>query len=296
MVENVGRYVAMIVAFLVVSLGLLFGLDEPFRLGLDLSGGTRLVYSFDFEKARDDGVLQSNETNAEVLQSQIGIIRNRVDPTGVLDPIIRSEGIDRIVIELPGKVSDDRATAPLGAPLLASDSSLSLAGGGSGASEFPLDGGVVLVDGEKIRYAERDGDVLLGLIRGLGGGSAVGDHQADADVQLVSGDPIRTRIENLGQLQFLIVASATNKPTTTDLAIEREKLDTWLAANPEAVSLEGFNALSDQAAGPNGVQWYPNKQVEGEAELTLAQRAMPLLIETDPDWDFGGEDLEDGLE
>ena len=292
MVENVGRYMAMIVAFLVVSIGLLVVPDEPFRLGLDLSGGTRLVYSFDFEQARADGVLQTEETDAEVLQDQIGIINNRVDPDGVLNPVIRSEGTNRIVIELPGKVNEERATAPLGAALTQTDSVLLIGQGGSEAGAFPLDGGVVLVGGEKIRYAQRRGTELRGLTRGMGGGAQAGQHTQGTDVQLISGDPIRTRIENLGQLKFRILADANSyQRNVTDEVAERQKLDAWLTANPDATNLEGFNALAGTAEGPIGVEWYPHKQVDGAAEMPLSERAQAVIVQSNEDWEFGGEDL-----
>ena len=58
MVENLGRKLTLIVTLLVVSLGLLIVPSDPFRLGLDLQGGTRLVYSFDFDHP-DSNVLMT---------------------------------------------------------------------------------------------------------------------------------------------------------------------------------------------------------------------------------------------
>ena len=37
----------------------------------------------------------------ELIQQTMRIIRNRIDPSGVLEPIIRQEG-DNIVVEIPG--------------------------------------------------------------------------------------------------------------------------------------------------------------------------------------------------
>ena len=55
MLENVGRKVILIVILLLFALALLFVPREPFQLGLDLQGGTRLVYSFDWDEARRTG-------------------------------------------------------------------------------------------------------------------------------------------------------------------------------------------------------------------------------------------------
>jgi len=43
----------------------------------------------------------SHETDAKVMEQQIQIIRERIDPHGVMDPIIRSGGRDQIEIALP---------------------------------------------------------------------------------------------------------------------------------------------------------------------------------------------------
>src|SRR5262245_35343275 len=103
MLENVGRKVALIVILLLVSLGLMYFPEQPFRLGLDLEGGTRLVYSFDFDAARQRGELGPNENAAEILSTTQNILMNRVNPTGTTDVVIRTEGLNRIVLEIPGK-------------------------------------------------------------------------------------------------------------------------------------------------------------------------------------------------
>ena len=65
-------------------------LSKPFRLGLDLQGGTRLVYKFDFEQAVKDGILQPGELNRkqELLQEFATIIR---ELAGSSAPIIYTE-------------------------------------------------------------------------------------------------------------------------------------------------------------------------------------------------------------
>ena len=99
MVENIGRKLATIIFLLAASAGLLFLKDKPFTLGLDLQGGTRLTLQIDFDQAVKDGTLTAAEAAnpQEVLSQMIGIFRDRIDPNGVLEPIIHSEGDDRIV-------------------------------------------------------------------------------------------------------------------------------------------------------------------------------------------------------
>ncbi len=72
------------------------------RLGLDLQGGIHTVVRAKVEslpkKERADAVNRVKE-----------IIRNRVDPEGVFEPIIQTQGEDRIIIDLPGWKDEKRA-------------------------------------------------------------------------------------------------------------------------------------------------------------------------------------------
>lgn len=65
------------------------------RLGLDLSGGTHLVYQADLSQI-------GNESAAEAMQGAIEIITRRVDAYGVSEAVIQKQGSDRISIQLPG--------------------------------------------------------------------------------------------------------------------------------------------------------------------------------------------------
>lgn len=77
------------------------------RLGLDLQGGIHTVVRVKLEDideaARTDAVERVRE-----------IIRNRVDPEGVFEPIIQTQGIDRIIIDLPGWKDEKRAEQLIG--------------------------------------------------------------------------------------------------------------------------------------------------------------------------------------
>ena len=75
------------------------------RLGLDLSGGTRLVY-----EAR-----LGNETpTAEDMQSAIEIITRRVDVYGVSEATVQKLGSDQIVVQLPGVRDVEAAISLIG--------------------------------------------------------------------------------------------------------------------------------------------------------------------------------------
>ena len=77
------------------------------KLGLDLQGGMHLVLRVDTaklpEKAREDATVRAVE-----------IIRNRIDQFGVSEPSIQREGVDRIVVQLPGIQDRERALALIG--------------------------------------------------------------------------------------------------------------------------------------------------------------------------------------
>ncbi len=70
------------------------------KLGLDLRGGLRVEYQAQ--------PVQGKTPRPEDLQVIRGIIENRVNATGVSEPVITTQGSDRIVVELPG-VSDPNA-------------------------------------------------------------------------------------------------------------------------------------------------------------------------------------------
>ena len=65
------------------------------RLGLDLSGGTRLVYQGNLSQI-------GNESAASAMQGAVDIITRRVDAYGVSEATIQKLGSDEIVIQLPG--------------------------------------------------------------------------------------------------------------------------------------------------------------------------------------------------
>lgn len=61
-------------------------------LGLDLKGGTHLVYEANLEEA----------TYEDAMEGAIDIVRDRIDKYGVAEPIIQRQGDDRVLIQLPG--------------------------------------------------------------------------------------------------------------------------------------------------------------------------------------------------
>jgi preprotein translocase subunit SecD len=77
------------------------------RLGLDLSGGTRLVYQADLSQI-------GNESVASAMQGAMDIITRRVDAYGVSEATIQKLGSNEIVVQLPGIRDVDAAIALIG--------------------------------------------------------------------------------------------------------------------------------------------------------------------------------------
>src|SRR3990167_9530119 len=73
-----------------------FPLQERINLGLDLQGGMHLVLKVDTSK------LPPESRNQDVTAVALEIIRNRVDQFGVSEPLLQRQGIDHIIVQLPG--------------------------------------------------------------------------------------------------------------------------------------------------------------------------------------------------
>jgi protein-export membrane protein SecD len=74
------------------------------KLGLDLQGGLRVEY-----QAQQVGDRIPRPEDLEVIR---GIVERRVNASGVSEPVITTQGADRVVVELPG-VSDPNAVRAL---------------------------------------------------------------------------------------------------------------------------------------------------------------------------------------
>src|SRR3990167_6143270 len=72
--------------------------DKPFRLGLDLLGGTHLVYEADLNQVGDLNA-------ADAMQGVRDVVERRVNFFGVSEPVVQVSGSDRLIVELAG-ISD----------------------------------------------------------------------------------------------------------------------------------------------------------------------------------------------
>jgi protein-export membrane protein SecD len=81
--------------------------DKAIKLGLDLQGGMYLLLEVDTSKL---GPAEAKNAVDQAMQ----IIRNRVDQFGVAEPSIQRQGANRILIQLPGLLDQERAKALIG--------------------------------------------------------------------------------------------------------------------------------------------------------------------------------------
>jgi len=90
--------------------------ENPFRLGLDLQGGTHLVYQADVSEVPEGG-------RGEALSGVRDVIERRVNVFGVSEPLVQvnrnASGDYRLIVELAGVTDIDEATEMIGdTPLL----------------------------------------------------------------------------------------------------------------------------------------------------------------------------------
>ncbi len=113
----------------IIALGLIiaaaligyFGNKFPFKLGLDLAGGTHLVYKADTSRLDSGDVKSSMEALRDVIERRVNIF-------GVSEPLVQVEagGVlgnketeQKLIVELPGETDVGKAVASIGAtPLL----------------------------------------------------------------------------------------------------------------------------------------------------------------------------------
>ncbi|MEO8084390.1 MAG: hypothetical protein ABI780_11250, partial [Ardenticatenales bacterium] len=76
------------------------------REGLDLKGGLQVLLQAEQQPGK--------EVTADVLDRAKSIIDNRVNGLGVTEPVVQTQGNDKIVVELPGVTDPDQAVEAIG--------------------------------------------------------------------------------------------------------------------------------------------------------------------------------------
>ncbi len=100
--------ILLLVVGLLAASAIAIGLKST-RLGLDLKGGTELVY-------QGEPTQQVPVVTPEALDRAVDIIRERVDQLGVGEPEIQRSGADQISVGLPDVQDPERARQQVGTP------------------------------------------------------------------------------------------------------------------------------------------------------------------------------------
>jgi protein-export membrane protein SecD len=93
--------------------------NHPFRLGLDLSGGSHLIYKADVSAVPTGEIGESMESLRDVIERRVNLF-------GVSEPVVQiqessfiSGGEEKLIVDLPGVTDVEKATAMIGqTPLL----------------------------------------------------------------------------------------------------------------------------------------------------------------------------------
>jgi preprotein translocase subunit SecD len=115
---------ARLTALVVIILGALVGFfvyhtqitgSWPFKLGLDLSGGTELTYRADLNDIQSQDVTDSMSALRDTIERRVNLF-------GVSEPLVQTEtggtlgnGEQRLIVELPGVTDTQKAIALIGA-------------------------------------------------------------------------------------------------------------------------------------------------------------------------------------
>jgi len=107
MTKNLQGRIALALGVLVFALVGMLPLKEKINLGLDLQGGMHLLLKVDTSKLPEEA---KEDAPAKALE----IIRNRIDEFGVKELSVYKQGVDEIVVQLPGVTDRDRARELIG--------------------------------------------------------------------------------------------------------------------------------------------------------------------------------------
>lgn len=104
----------LIIVLVVFAIWVLVPLDsnrfgrEGLSLGLDLKGGSYIVYQADLTQK------DPSQSDDDAMAGVLGKIERRINAYGVTEPVIQRQGFDRILVQLPGVKDVDEAKKAIG--------------------------------------------------------------------------------------------------------------------------------------------------------------------------------------
>ena len=107
MQKNLMSRVLLVCGVVLACAFLAFPLQKRINLGLDLQGGMYLILRVDTSKL-------SEKAKEDAVERALEVIRNRIDQFGVKEPLVQIQGVDQIVVQLPGLTDRKRALDLIG--------------------------------------------------------------------------------------------------------------------------------------------------------------------------------------
>ncbi|MFA5356981.1 MAG: protein translocase subunit SecD [Candidatus Omnitrophota bacterium] len=141
--------VAAILLILGLCVYFAFPLQKRINLGLDLKGGMHLLLKVDTSHL-------SGDAKEDAADRAIEVIRNRIDEFGVRETSIQKQGVDEIVVQLPGVTDRDRAIDIIGKTALLEFKIVSL---DQDLLKDALQGNIP--EGYELKYSSDDNEPLL---------------------------------------------------------------------------------------------------------------------------------------
>lgn len=141
--------IIFILAILGTCVYFAFPLDKRINLGLDLRGGMHLLLKVDTANL-------SGDAKTDAVDRAVEVIRNRIDEFGVREPSIQKQGIDEIVVQLPGVTDRDRAIDIIGKTALLE---FKIVSDDSEKLKEALSGNIP--DGYELKYSQEDSEPML---------------------------------------------------------------------------------------------------------------------------------------
>ncbi|MEU6717903.1 protein translocase subunit SecD [Nonomuraea sp. NPDC046802] len=144
-----------VTALVVTAISLTLALASAPRLGLDLRGGTQLVF-----ETRDSPTVKAD---AAATDRALDVLRQRADALGVVDPTLVRSGERRIIVELPGVLDPRQAAEVIGRTAqLAFHPVLGDRGEARDENGGPLELGPAAMTGDSVRDAVEQSDPQRG--------------------------------------------------------------------------------------------------------------------------------------
>ena len=97
------KRIFIILAVIIGCFASIFPIQKRINLGLDLKGGMHVILRVENDNLKDEAA-----KNDAVLRS-MEVVRNRIDGLGVGETLIQRQGLNQILVQLPGVTDREKA-------------------------------------------------------------------------------------------------------------------------------------------------------------------------------------------